>query len=118
MEFPKTLQEFQTSFPDEPACWEALREISPEFIKLDCAFVRAVVQDPAHRATLRAILAVADKSGALVIGEGLDTLEEFEMLGELGIHLGQGWMFGNPEPLCARQGTAAAHGAASRARAG
>ena len=25
MEFPKTLQEFQTSFPDEQACWKALR---------------------------------------------------------------------------------------------
>jgi transposase-like protein len=25
MEFPKTLQEFQTAFPDEEACWEAVR---------------------------------------------------------------------------------------------
>ena len=25
MGFPKTLQEFQAAFPDEEACWEALR---------------------------------------------------------------------------------------------
>ncbi len=26
MEFPKTLQEFQTAFPDEEACWDTLRQ--------------------------------------------------------------------------------------------
>ena len=25
MEFPETLQEFQTAFPDDEACWEAVR---------------------------------------------------------------------------------------------
>jgi EAL domain-containing protein (putative c-di-GMP-specific phosphodiesterase class I) len=34
-----------------------------------------------------------------MIGEGLDTLEELAMLGELGIHFGQGWLFGHPTPL-------------------
>ena len=29
----------------------------------------------------------------------IDTLEELEMLGELGIHYGQGWLFGHPTPL-------------------
>jgi len=40
--------------------------------------------------------------GAQVIGEGLDTLEELEMLGRLGIRFGQGWLFGRPTPLRAR----------------
>ena len=37
--------------------------------------------------------------GARIIGEGLDTLEELEMLGTLGISFGQGWLFGKPTPL-------------------
>ena len=41
----------------------------------------------------------ADKTGAKVIGEGLDTLEELALLGELGIDYGQGWLFGHPHPL-------------------
>ena len=46
-----------------------------------------------------ALLTMAEKMGARVIGEGLDTLEELEMLGRLGIHFGQGWLFGRPTPL-------------------
>ena len=41
-------------------------------------------------------------AGARIIGEGLDTLEELEMLSKLGIHYGQGWLFGRPTPLRAR----------------
>ncbi len=81
---------------------EALLEISPEFIKMDRAFVSGVDEDPARQDLLAALLTLAEKMGARVIGEGLDTLEELEMLRELGIHFGQGWLFGHPTPLRAR----------------
>ncbi|MCP5040111.1 MAG: EAL domain-containing protein [bacterium] len=81
---------------------EALLEISPEFIKMDRAFVSGVDEDPARQDLLAALLTLAEKMGARVIGEGLDTLEELEMLGELGIHFGQGWLFGHPTPLRAK----------------
>ena len=61
-----------------------------------------VDQDPARQDMLSAMRAVADRTGAHIIGEGLDTLEELEMLGELGIDFGQGWLFGKPTPLRAR----------------
>ena len=48
---------------------------------------------------LRALQAVAEKINARIIGEGLDTLEELETLGRLGISFGQGWLFGKPHPL-------------------
>jgi EAL domain-containing protein (putative c-di-GMP-specific phosphodiesterase class I) len=81
---------------------EVLLEIAPEFIKMDRAFVRGVDEDPARQDLLAALLTLAEKMGARVIGEGLDTLEELEMLRELGIHFGQGWLFGHPTPLRAR----------------
>jgi len=81
---------------------EALLEISPEFIKMDRAFVTGVDEDPARQDLLSALLTLAEKMGARVIGEGLNTLEELEMLSELGIHFGQGWLFGHPTPLRAR----------------
>lgn len=78
---------------------QALLEISPEFIKMDRAFVSGIDQDPARQEMLRAIKSVAEQTGARIIGEGLDRLEELEMLGELGITFGQGWLFGHPTPL-------------------
>jgi EAL domain-containing protein (putative c-di-GMP-specific phosphodiesterase class I) len=82
---------------------EALLEISPEYIKIDRAFVSGVDEDPVRQDVLRALRGVADKTGARIIGEGLNRLEELAMLGELGIHFGQGWLFGHPHPLRARE---------------
>ncbi len=81
---------------------EALLETSPEFIKMDRAFVSGVDEDPARQDLLATLLTLAEKMGSKVIGEGLDTIEELEMLRELGIHFGQGWLFGHPTPLRAR----------------
>lgn len=78
---------------------EELVEIEPDYIKIDRSMVSGVDQDPARQDVLAAVLQLADKMGAQVIGEGLDTLEELEMLGRLGIRFGQGWLFGHPTPL-------------------
>ena len=92
-------------------CWltpqyaglEELLEIEPDYIKIDRTMVSGVDQDPARQDVLTALLQLADKMGAQVIGEGLDTLEELEMLGRLGIRFGQGWLFGRPTPLRATE---------------
>ena len=82
---------------------EELLELEPDYIKIDRAMVSGVDQDPARQDILAAVLQLADKMGAQVIGEGLDTLEELEMLGRLGIRFGQGWLFGRPTPLRAER---------------
>jgi EAL domain-containing protein (putative c-di-GMP-specific phosphodiesterase class I) len=81
------------------ASLEAVMELSPDFIKVDRAFVHGIDQDPARQELLRALRSVADRIGARIIGEGLDTLEELSTLGGLGIPFGQGWLFGKPTPL-------------------
>jgi EAL domain-containing protein (putative c-di-GMP-specific phosphodiesterase class I) len=78
---------------------EAVMELSPDFIKVDRAFVHGIDEDPARQELLRALCAVADRINAHLIAEGLDTLEELETLSELGIPYGQGWLFGKPTPL-------------------
>ena len=70
---------------------------------MDRAFVSGVDEDVVRQDLLRALRAVADKTGAKIIGEGLDTLEELAMLKQLGIDFGQGWLFGHPHPLRARE---------------
>jgi EAL domain-containing protein (putative c-di-GMP-specific phosphodiesterase class I) len=81
------------------ASLEAVMELSPDFIKVDRAFVHGIDQDPARQELLRALRSVAERIGARIIGEGLDTLEELSTLGGLGIPFGQGWLFGKPTPL-------------------
>jgi EAL domain-containing protein (putative c-di-GMP-specific phosphodiesterase class I) len=81
------------------ASLEALLEIRPEFIKVDRAFCAKIDEDPGRQHLLRALQSLADRTGARIIGEGLDTLEELQMLGSLGIHFGQGWLFGKPHRL-------------------
>jgi EAL domain-containing protein (putative c-di-GMP-specific phosphodiesterase class I) len=93
---------FQIALDDTGAGYaslEAVMELSPDFIKVDRAFVHGIDQDPGRQELLRALRSVADRIGARIIGEGLDTLEELETLGRLGIPFGQGWLFGRPHPL-------------------
>jgi EAL domain-containing protein (putative c-di-GMP-specific phosphodiesterase class I) len=93
---------FQIALDDTGAGYaslEAVMELSPDYIKMDRAFVHGIDQDPARQELLRALRSVADRLGARIIGEGLDTLEELETLGGLGIPFGQGWLFGRPHPL-------------------
>ena len=96
---------FQFALDDTGAGYaslEAVMELEPEFIKVDRAFVREIDKDPARRTLLRALHAVAEDTGARIIAEGLDTLEELEVLGEMKIPFGQGWLFGKPTPLRAK----------------
>jgi EAL domain-containing protein (putative c-di-GMP-specific phosphodiesterase class I) len=81
------------------ASLEAVMEIQPEFIKVDRAFCAKIDEDPGRQHLLRALQSLADRIGARIIGEGLDTLEELETLGRIGIHFGQGWLFGKPHRL-------------------
>ncbi len=93
---------FQFALDDTGAGYaslEAVLELTPEFIKVDRAFVHGIDQDSARQNMLRAFQTIANDMNARIIGEGLDTLEELRMLGALGIQFGQGWLFGKPAPL-------------------
>jgi EAL domain-containing protein (putative c-di-GMP-specific phosphodiesterase class I) len=96
---------FQIALDDTGAGYaglESMVRLSPEFIKVDRSFVSGVDQDPVRQDLLGALQAVAGRTGSRIIGEGLDTLEELETLAALGIEFGQGWLFGKPTPLRAR----------------
>lgn len=93
---------FQLALDDTGAGYagfQELIELKPDFIKMDRSVISGVDQDPLRQEVLSALLSIANNMGARVIGEGLDTLQELEMLAELGIQFGQGWLFGRPMPL-------------------
>lgn len=73
--------------------------LSPEFIKLDQTLVELAEHESGHRAMVRALAAFATETGSQVVAEGVETSQQLEMLLELGVGLGQGYLWAQPGPL-------------------
>ena len=75
---------------------EAIMEIAPDYMKADMVLVRGIDTDPPRREVLSGLRGVAERIGAEVIAEGIETEEELRVVKELGIRFGQGYIFGAP----------------------
>jgi EAL domain-containing protein (putative c-di-GMP-specific phosphodiesterase class I) len=74
-------------------------EIRPQFVKLDLSLVRHVDTDPARQAMVAGMAHFARNAGCELIAEGIETEGELDELVRLGVPLGQGYLFGKPEPV-------------------
>jgi EAL domain-containing protein (putative c-di-GMP-specific phosphodiesterase class I) len=79
--------------PDSLACLELLR---PDVAKIDTALTAGIQHSPARRALVAAVVACAHEMGAKVVAEGVERVDEFKAMAELGVDLGQGFYFGQP----------------------
>lgn len=73
-------------------------ELHPEFIKVDKHFVLGVGSDPLKLHFLRSIHELAQRTGARVIAEGIESDGDLAVIQELGIDFGQGFLLGRPAP--------------------
>lgn len=73
-------------------------ELRPEFVKIDRHFVQNLHQDPLKAQFLRSIQQIAANAGCRVIAEGIEIPAELQLVRELGISLGQGYVFARPGP--------------------
>ena len=72
--------------------------LRPDVIKLD----RSVVQEPTSPAAIAvayAVRAEANRTGALILAEGIETDQHLAAASALGATLGQGWLLGRPDAL-------------------
>ena len=72
--------------------------IFPEVVKLDLSLVQSQPSDSQAR-ILAAVLAHRERTGAVLLAEGIESEEHLEQALALGATLGQGYRFGRPEPL-------------------
>ena len=82
----------------EPAALALLPFLAPHVIKLDLALVQGR-STPQAAAVVNAVGAEAERSGARVLAEGIETQQHLDRALALGATLGQGWLFGRPAPL-------------------
>ena len=68
----------------------------PEIVKIDMSLVRDVHKSVLKQRTIGALCRLCRDVGELVVGEGVETLEEREALVELGCDLLQGYLLGRP----------------------
>lgn len=71
-------------------------ELRPELVKLDRDWIAGLDQDPARQSLVKGLLDFTEKLGAVLLGEGIETDGEREALLDLGVRLGQGYLFGAP----------------------
>jgi diguanylate cyclase (GGDEF)-like protein len=69
-------------------------------IKIDRSFVAGLGTDEGagDRAIIRSVVWLADALGFAVVGEGVETAQQREMLIEMGCGLAQGYLFARPRP--------------------
>ena len=79
--------------PDSLDCLELLR---PDFAKIDTALTARSQHSSSRRALVQALVDCAHDLGAKVVAEGVERVDEFHTMAELGVDLGQGYYFGHP----------------------
>jgi EAL domain-containing protein (putative c-di-GMP-specific phosphodiesterase class I) len=75
-----------------------LSELDVSFLKIDISFVRKIQTDPKTKNIVSAIIYLAHALGIETIAEGVETIEQFELLKELGCDYFQGYLFFKPMP--------------------
>ena len=76
-----------------------LRKFPFDKIKIDRSLVAGASDEAASRETVRAIVALARALNITVASEGVETIEQAELLREAGVDLLQGDLFAKPMPL-------------------
>jgi EAL domain-containing protein (putative c-di-GMP-specific phosphodiesterase class I) len=78
---------------DALLCLERLR---PAVAKIDNALTQGIQHSEGRRKLVGALVELAHEQGAKVVAEGIERVDEYETMLELGVDLGQGFYFGQP----------------------
>jgi EAL domain-containing protein (putative c-di-GMP-specific phosphodiesterase class I) len=92
---------FQIAIDDLGAGYAGLTSfalLEPEIVKLDMTLVRNVHKQSTKQKLIRSMTALCKDMGMMVVGEGVENVEERDALIELGCDLLQGYLFAKPAP--------------------
>jgi EAL domain-containing protein (putative c-di-GMP-specific phosphodiesterase class I) len=90
---------FRTAIDDFGAGYSGLGLLSrfqPDVVKLDMALIRCIDIDRVKRTIVSHLVRMAGDLGVAVVAEGVETVEEYQALLDLGVGLFQGYLFAKP----------------------
>ena len=90
---------FRLAIDDMGSGYSALisvAEIQPEFLKIDMSLIREIHCRPLKRELVETITKFSRRAGIQVVAEGIELPEELSALRDIGVTLGQGFLFARP----------------------
>jgi EAL domain-containing protein (putative c-di-GMP-specific phosphodiesterase class I) len=75
-----------------------LQRFDIDFIKIDQSFVRHLIPDSTDLALCKAIIVMAHALGMQVIAEGVETVQQRDLLAAAGCDYAQGYLYARPMP--------------------
>ena len=78
------------------SCLENLILLEPDFVKIDRKCIIGIDENPEILKNYQRLLKVAGSLGIKVIAEGIEKKEELQMLLDMGVTFGQGYLLGRP----------------------
>ncbi|RMD87059.1 MAG: EAL domain-containing protein [Alphaproteobacteria bacterium] len=76
--------------------FQYLRQLKVDYVKIDGSYVRDAEKDPEARAFLHAMVTLCRDLKVRTVAEWVETEAQAELLCELGVDFGQGFLFGAP----------------------
>ncbi|MGL5677884.1 MAG: EAL domain-containing protein [Cellulosilyticaceae bacterium] len=73
-----------------------LKKFLFDHLKIDISFIREVVENPQDRAIVAAIISIAKALRLKTVAEGIETLEQLDLMHEMGCEVGQGYYWDAP----------------------
>ncbi|MCL2204390.1 MAG: EAL domain-containing protein [Defluviitaleaceae bacterium] len=75
----------------------AIASVKPDYIKLDIGLVRGIDRDEIKMLLCRSIVEFGKNTGIKIVAEGIETERELEVLVQMRVDLGQGYLLGIPQ---------------------
>ncbi|HSU97280.1 MAG TPA: EAL domain-containing protein, partial [Gemmatimonadaceae bacterium] len=77
----------------------SIANLEPDFIKLDISLINGIDTNFIKQDLVATLVRFANDQGAMVIAEGVEYEQEYEVVKSLGVHLVQGFYLHRPQQL-------------------
>ena len=74
--------------------YKMILDVCPDYLKIDRYFVTGLAVSEKRKAVIGSIQHLANRFGAEIVAEGVETEDDLKVLGEMGIELVQGFLLG------------------------
>jgi len=103
---PVCLDDFGAGY----SSYQYLRNLDVDYVKLDGSYVQQAVNEGTLRAFLHSMATLCRDLGIATIGECVESADQENLLAEIGVDYGQGFLFGRPQQTLPRSMRAPAAG--------